>query len=646
MAEVPGRLETAARWAGWVVLAVACAAAPLWGGRPGLWPIWLTSACCLAAAGLCGAERVGRLLGWVAALLGAVAALAPFAAVPFAAVAWLLFAASLVAAAVSIRDMPAWLALGALFAGGALAGVWAAREYATTAIVLGELSWRPFGPFFNPNALAGYLLVALPAGVAFVSWLGRRGWRVGVLAAAPIWAVSAGAFVLAGSKGAALGAIAASVVVARGRRRAVALAAAALAVAAAMAVPPMRARIVGAFSGQRGTSLAFRWQTWRGTWRMAAARPLTGWGLGSFKYVYPRFALVPFTAMAHNTWLQAAAEIGFPLAAGAALAALAALGRLAGGAGTGRVAAWALAAVAVHNLMDYTAYLPAVALSLVVLCAAGRGGGEEANRSSWADRRNLLWRLSCVAGFAVALWMLRADALYALGQRHARQGLVLVGEAELRAAAQAAAFCPDYWWELGRLAEAQQRLAEAERCYRLAIACAPDWPAGWVALARVLRASGRGEEAVAAAAEAARRYPRGSAALMELARCLEAAGREGEALRVWRQVAELADAEYGRYTALEGWADWRLAVAAAVVARHEKGQAAAVWWRKAGEILERYLSWRNRYAEAMAAAGEWDAALAAELAELAAEIARNLEATGRRDDAALARRLRELAEGL
>ncbi len=51
---------------------------------------------------------------------------------------------------------------------------------------------------------------------------------------------------------------------------------------------------------------------------MIKARPLTGWGLGTYPYVYPQFALFDdgnFVNRAHNDWFEWASEGGIPFAA-------------------------------------------------------------------------------------------------------------------------------------------------------------------------------------------------------------------------------------------------------------------------------------------------------------------------------------------
>lgn len=59
-------------------------------------------------------------------------------------------------------------------------------------------------------------------------------------------------------------------------------------------------------------STMFRIYTWAGTIKMAQASPLTGWGIGSFPTVYTQFAETGYTRSAHQSWLQIAAETGFP----------------------------------------------------------------------------------------------------------------------------------------------------------------------------------------------------------------------------------------------------------------------------------------------------------------------------------------------
>lgn len=75
-------------------------------------------------------------------------------------------------------------------------------------------------------------------------------------------------------------------------------------------------------------SIGARVDLYRNTWRMAADKPLFGWGMASYPHVFSRFyntqssvdRLPVFYRDAHNDWLQAIAEHGF---VGCALLALA-----------------------------------------------------------------------------------------------------------------------------------------------------------------------------------------------------------------------------------------------------------------------------------------------------------------------------------
>lgn len=121
-------------------------------------------------------------------------------------------------------------------------------------------------------------------------------------------------------------------------------------------------------------STMFRLYTWRGTLRMAAARPIFGWGPGSFPSAYPQFAITGYTRSAHQSWLQIAAENGFPalvLLLGACLAAgLRGWSALRGPDWPIAAASLgALAAFATHGLTDAGWSILCIALLLLVVLA-------------------------------------------------------------------------------------------------------------------------------------------------------------------------------------------------------------------------------------------------------------------------------------
>lgn len=70
----------------------------------------------------------------------------------------------------------------------------------------------------------------------------------------------------------------------------------------------------------REDTLNSRLTLYRDTWRMAAAKPVFGWGLESYAHVFRIFnsqraaeswVYIPYYAEAHNDWLQSLAEVGF-----------------------------------------------------------------------------------------------------------------------------------------------------------------------------------------------------------------------------------------------------------------------------------------------------------------------------------------------
>ncbi|HZQ91799.1 MAG TPA: O-antigen ligase family protein [Terriglobales bacterium] len=134
-----------------------------------------------------------------------------------------------------------------------------------------------------------------------------------------------------------------------------------------------------------GTSSDVRAAVSRDGLRMAARRPLLGWGLGSFPSSYPRFRSFyseKFINQAHNDWVQLLAETGI-LGFAAAMWFLFRLYR----------AAWqnlqqfprhlneairlggllGVTALLVHGFVDFNLHIPANAAIFYVLCAVAAG---------------------------------------------------------------------------------------------------------------------------------------------------------------------------------------------------------------------------------------------------------------------------------
>ncbi len=135
-----------------------------------------------------------------------------------------------------------------------------------------------------------------------------------------------------------------------------------------------------------------------------ATRPLAGWGLGTFVWVFPLVQPEGYGLMqdhAHNTPLEAAIDLGLPAAAALLLAILATLVVVVQAAGTTpdrRKFRWlALAAsvlVGLHSLFDFSLQIPGIAITWAALlgaCASGwhRIDRDAHERESAVGRRRL-----------------------------------------------------------------------------------------------------------------------------------------------------------------------------------------------------------------------------------------------------------------
>jgi len=281
---------------------------------------------------------------------------------------------------------------------------------------------RPSGPFILPAALAGFLAMTLPATLFWI----RRGLRRGVRpAAATALALQAGALVATRSLGglAATAVSLAIVLVPRSTRRIVTIAA--LVVVAAIAAGGFlieRRAEIG--SGPGRDPLSLRAGNWGAAAAMLRDHPIAGVGPGGFATAYTQYlrAGMNETRFAHDSWLQLLACWGAWASVPLALLALA----WARGLGTVLRAGGATAALAgggtaflLHNLVDFTLYLPSVAVSGVVVIGMVLG----AAASSSSDAGRCLGTRAPVCRVAVALVVAITLATHAIAA--ARTGLFL-----------------------------------------------------------------------------------------------------------------------------------------------------------------------------------------------------------------------------
>jgi tetratricopeptide (TPR) repeat protein len=409
--------------------------------------------------------------------------------------------------------------------------------------------------------------------------------------------------------------------------------------------PPVRDRIVSAAT--QSHSALFRWYTWRGTARMIAARPLLGFGPGSFELAYPQYAEVGFTRMAHQTPLQLAAEAGLPAVilmtlAVALLARMLVRGARAGGptaieatAGVG-----ALTALGVQNLADYTWYIPAVGITLSAVTglalAAVRAAEDEAHPAPAARgpgwyRTGIALTLGVLIACAVGL---RAQMLAARGRAELARGRYATAAGWLRQAAEIDPLDAEILADLAQATAAAgpggvQRAVEL----RLRVAELNPLQAGnYLALALLYQAADRDASALAAARRAVEVAPNWPVAWAALGRLQEALGRHEEALETWRALDRIAQSPVGRYQAvLEptdiafAWAWLALGKQAEAEGEHE---VAAGYYKRAAELAETFASIQRSREEGMRALGTWDEAETVEAEKLRDEARAGLERVG------------------
>ena len=362
----------------------------------------------------------------------------------------------------------------------ALGGVWQSVR-GTGQFTDGPLA-RAHSVFVTPNTFAGFLIVALPAGIALVMTSRGALRRAAGLLTAAIFA----GLVLSQSRGAwVAGAVGLLLLlwqlarqgrVRRPHRAMAGLALAATVAAAAVLVlsPGLRERTLSS------ATLAERLLYWQAAGRMAVDSFPLGTGLDSYHLAYPAYqpaALAGTTqCYAHNDYLQLAAELG-PV--GLVLL-LWLLWRVAGAARrvqgqdtappeTPLLAACVAGAAAglLHSAVDFNLYVPATALSIFlclgVVAAAGCGLSGVSGESR-PERRRVLPRLLISAGATLA-------ALAALAPLAAQRLLM----ADPSNAPLATTVCPlsaDLWARLSAFRAPTDR-AGAVRACRRAIALSP-----------------------------------------------------------------------------------------------------------------------------------------------------------------------------
>ncbi len=319
-----------------------------------------------------------------------------------------------------------------------------------SAAVLGILeAGRPSGPFILPAALGGFLALSLPLTLVMAG-SGTTGARRATALCALL--VQVYALSLSRSIGAVVALAAALLVmlVIRKPKRRVTLGIVVLLLAALGTGYFLLSRRLEIEAASGNDPLSLRLGNWGAACMMIGEHPLFGVGPGSFATAYPRFVRSGMneTRYAHNSYLQAAATWGLWIAApvGALLLAFARRARVA--AAGDPIAAGVLAAGAsflVHNLGDFTAWLPSLAIPaamLLGLATAPDPAEPNPGRPRGWRRAVLILSLLAIAALDVTHEVRRArmrGALAAAAEAAQHENL----DQALRQARRAAALRPD-----------------------------------------------------------------------------------------------------------------------------------------------------------------------------------------------------------
>ncbi|MFP4249738.1 MAG: O-antigen ligase family protein [Armatimonadota bacterium] len=619
--------------------------------------------CALLAAAACalGSERVREGLGRAAWPLAGF-------------IAWLVIAAFgsvyLHASLRSLVQIGSYVALIAVFASlfsderwrrwawvaiataGAIEGIIGLRDWTQTVIFQGDASWRIFGTMYNPNVLASYLLMTIAAAAVVLAMAWRNTQeqpdrpRLALIGAGFAVLIGCAALLLTASRAGLLGAMFGAVVFAiaaptRIRARWLVIAALGLIVLMVLA-PPLRNRIVSATT--QSHSAVFRWYTWVGTAEMVQARPVLGFGPGTWEHAHPQFARVGFTRMAHQTPLQVAAEAGLP-ALLLVLGGVTLIGRRlvrglrAEGLPSLECAAGlaALAAIGMHNLADYTWYVPAVGLTLAAVAGLALAAARNDAPPPAGRRPCRVGVVLLIVATAAAGWGLRAQMLQAEGQAMLSRGRYQTAAAPLRRAAGLDPLDAGILDDLAQAVSASP-LDGPQRAVpiRLQAAALNPLDAGnYLALAQLYATLGEEQSAIAAARRAVEVHPNFARAYVVLAQLQEAIGAEDEALETWRALEDVYESPVGQYQAIEDPVDISWAYAWYALGREAERQGddddAAQYYRRAAELTERFARSRRNNEEILREIGSWDEAEVVEAERLERQAERRLERMKERD---------------
>ncbi|HEX7077371.1 MAG TPA: O-antigen ligase family protein [Candidatus Eisenbacteria bacterium] len=388
---------------------------------------------------------------------------------------------------------------------------------------------RALGPLGQPNRLGGFVIATIPLALALAFAVPGKGLRAALLVAAfcltlcLVYTYSRGSWIGVVAGLAALGAAMVRWPDLRPAPPLLALALLAVALPILLSLPSIASRVAGRPGGtttanlpidpEREGSASMRRAVWSGAFAAIAARPVVGWGVGTFREAFDRSKGATMKRLeaeggrtadqAHSFYLETLTERGalgllaFALFVGIALAGgIAVFGT---GAPTearllsaGLIAS--LAALLVHALFeDNLSFLPhgvLLATNAGLLAAGAPGPKRAAGRGArWAGGIGVA---AAALGVVVSLIGARAGATALQADREARSGNAIGAMSDYERASRLAPWDDRYAIGAAKAATAASalgdrtiRLTAAADAYRAAIAANPSDPVTRHELARL-----------------------------------------------------------------------------------------------------------------------------------------------------------------
>lgn len=472
---------------------------------------------------------------------------------------------------------------------------------------LANMGGRAFANFAGANSFAGFL--ALIAPIAFGLFIYEKNIKLRIWLGLALAALSA-ALYFTFSKGALLAIAAAAVVFIIGRLRKSSR-------AKGLLIGSLAAVLVGVplyifwrfYRGDIGAAVANtegRVELWRAAWHILERHPRLGIGPGAFATELTHYQIGSvFSPFAHNTYLQMAAETGVVglIALVVVIVSLLVLAwrsfdAEAGGDDWLRLGLLAaLIGFFAHNVVDYTWYVPGVAVAfwLAAGVAVAPTGDAPVVGAQFSIGRYIAVALTAIlllptlfvfagAGYASTGAWLRDEYELTRAEEFMRRSLALFPQnAEARDGLAQTLY-------LKALTAKKKSAPEAVENERLAIALRPSWPFYHARLADYLGLSGRDKEALREYRRAMSLYPLEPRIPLRAGNYLISRGRYVEALGMFRSATRLGGV-YGE--------DIHTAADLATARQDVSGPLTAIAYSHMGEV--RALLGLSRYREAATA---------------------------------------------